>query len=460
MEPENIRFGGGALDSVLHPLVAFAVLVAIILILCLPRKYVIVPLLLAILSIPYGQVIVVMGLHFTMDKVLVLVGLVRWARTRKSWPPTGGFNSIDRLFVLWALSLWIMFSLQWMQAQAAVKGFADLLEAMGSFFVLRFLIRDREDVRRTIETLAVVAIVMAVCMLNEQRTGSNIFGLLGGLPPESMRDGHVRSQAAFEVFITAGAFGATLPPLLAWLWANTKSKMLALLGFVGAIVMAVTCFASTTLLSCVAGIFALCFWPFRKRMRLVRWGLAASLVALHLVMNGPVWSLLEKVDLTGSSSSYHRYMLIDNFIRHFGDWWLFGTHESGKWGWDMWDTSNQFVAHGENGGLLTLIFFIAIIARCFGRLGTARKRSEGNRGEEWFFWCLGSALFAHLVAYFGILYFDQMQFAWYALIAIISVSTVPDRTKVPTPQAQEAPPPNSQPSDGFASNLTSSPAIL
>ena len=40
---------------------------------------------------------------------------------------------------------------------------------------------------------------------------------------------------------------------------------------------------------------------------------------LHLVMNGPVWSLIARVDLTGSSSSYHRYYLLDNCIRHFSD---------------------------------------------------------------------------------------------------------------------------------------------
>jgi hypothetical protein len=59
MEPLNIRFGGGAAEMLLHPLVAAAMLVAIAVILLLPRKYVIVPLLLAAFSIPLGQVVVV-----------------------------------------------------------------------------------------------------------------------------------------------------------------------------------------------------------------------------------------------------------------------------------------------------------------------------------------------------------------------------------------------------------------
>ena len=50
-------------------------------------------------------------------------------------------------------------------------------------------------------------------------------------------------------------------------------------------------------------------WPLRKRMRLVRWAVALTLVTLHLVMKAPVWALIARVDLTGSSSGYHRYML-------------------------------------------------------------------------------------------------------------------------------------------------------
>jgi hypothetical protein len=66
--------------------------------------------------------------------------------------------------------------------------------------------------------------------------------------------------------------------------------------------------------------------------------------------------------------------------------------------------------------------FILIISRSFGRLGTARKLAEGNSNQEWLFWCLGSAMASHVVGYFGISYFDQMQFAWYTFLAIICAS--------------------------------------
>lgn len=422
MEPEHYRFGGGSSVTVLHPLVALVMVVAVILILRLPRRHVLAPLLLAIFLIPKGQVLVVAGLHFNVYRIILLAGLARWIVSRRSSGIAGGFNSIDRIFTMWALSLFIVFSLQYLNTQALIKSLGDLLDAMSGYFLLRFLIRDREDVRQTIKIFALIAVIMAVCMLNEQRTGQNVFGQLGGMASYSeVRNGSIRSQGAFLHSIPAGAYGATLVPLLIWLWSDAKSRKIVLLGLLGASVMTVTCHSSTTLGCYAGGIFALCLWPLRKQMRLIRWGLALTLIGLHLVMKGPVWSLLEHIDLTGSSESFHRYQLIDTFIRHFGEWWLLGTQNNGSWGWEMADTSNQYVTYGIAGGLTTFVLFIAMISKCFGRIGSARKSVEGNRSEEWFLWCLGASMFAHLVVFFGIDYFDQMEFAWFALLAIIAM---------------------------------------
>jgi hypothetical protein len=437
MEPENFRFGGGSPVTVLHPLVAVAMALAIILILCLPRKYVIVPAFLAIFLIPKGQVIVAAGLHFNVYRIMILAGLARWVVSTRSSPLTGGFNFMDRVCTAFFFSYFVINSLLYMQSQALIKNTGDLLDGLGGYFVMRFLIRDREDIRRTIRALVAIAIVNAVCMLNEQRTGVNIFGLLGGTLGEATRDGKIRSMGSFEICITAGTFGATLLPLLIWLWSQARSRMISVIGILAATVMSITCFASTTLVAYAAGIIALCFWPIRKHMRLVRWGIVATLLGLHLVMHGPVWSLIEHIDFTGSSSSYHRYMLIDNFIRHFGDWWLVGTKDNGSWGAAIWDTSNQYVGCAFSGGLLVFVLFVSIISRGFSRLGTARKLAEGNRGEEWFLWCLGATLFSHVVNYFGVNYMDQMQFAWFALLAIISVAVFEVIGSV-VPQVQEA----------------------
>lgn len=68
----------------LHPLVALAMLVAIGLILGVPRKKAIVPFLLAFFTIPVGQVLVLGGVHLTMHQILILTVLGRMAAFKSS----------------------------------------------------------------------------------------------------------------------------------------------------------------------------------------------------------------------------------------------------------------------------------------------------------------------------------------------------------------------------------------
>jgi hypothetical protein len=179
------------------------------------------------------------------------------------------------------------------------------------------------------------------------------------------------------------------------------------------------------------------FWPLRKQMRLVRWGLVLTLVTLHMIMKAPVWALINHIDLTGSSSGDHRYALMDNCIRHFSDWWLLGCKYYNAWGWDMWDLCNQFVAVAVTGGLLTLIFYIAIFSRSFGAIGKARKLVSGDRSREFLLWCLGANLFAVVVASFGINYVQQLLLGFFPLLACISVAAFEARQS--TARRVEAP---------------------
>ncbi|MGB6691508.1 MAG: hypothetical protein WBE76_27035 [Terracidiphilus sp.] len=444
MEPQNLRFGGGAADTVLHPLVAIALVLVVILVLCLPRKHVILPLLLMIFLTPRGQVVVLAGVHFTIARILILAGLARLASSGGSSPLAGGINDIDRAFTLLATWYLTAFSLQWMESQAFIKSLGDFLDTLGGYYVMRFFIRDREEIRRAIKALALVAIIAAPSMINEQVHHINLFGLLGGIPMlPAIRNGQVRSQGPFYVYITAGVFGAALVPLLIWLWTSGKSKVIAGLGLISATVMVLTSHSSTPLSSYLFAIVGLCFWPLRRQMRTFRRALALTLIALHLVMKAPVWALIARVDLTGSSTSYQRFMLIDNSVRHFWDWWFLGCKDYNTWGFDMWDLGDQYVAYAVTGGLLSLVLFIRVISCGFGQLGTARKRVAGDRAREWSLWCIGAALLAYVVAYFGIGNFDQMQFAWYALLAFVSAA-VGEAMRPSVPQGVVTSAPNYQ----------------
>jgi hypothetical protein len=428
MEPHTPKFGGGANETILHPAVLVVMLLAIVLFFVLPRKYIIVPVLVTTFLIPIGQQLYVAGVHLFVLRILILVAFIRALVSKVPKQKSiyaGGWNSIDTAFTCYVVITTAATMMLYSDAGALVNQMGYLWDFLIGYLLLRSLIRNEKDTFLTIKCFAVLTVLLAAGMVIEQMKMVNVFGLLGGVDaaPE-VRDGKIRSQAVFQHALTAGTFAATAIPLFFLLWKHGKAKAISGVGIVAATVMTIATQTSTSLLTYAAGIGAVLLWPIRKKMRMVRCGLAAVLIGLHLVMKAPVWFLIARIDLTGSSSSYHRAELIDQCVNHFSSWWLIGTKDAATWGWDMWDAQNMYVSVGQAGGLAALVFYILVISRSFARLGDARKRSKDKR-QEWFIWFLGAALFANVVAFFGVNYFDQSRMAWFALIAMICACTTP-----------------------------------
>src|SRR5436309_12438939 len=172
MPPENLRFGGGASETLLHPVVLVAMLIAIALIFLLPRKQVIWPFLLISFLVPLGQSILLGGLHFFVIRIIILTVAVRMLAS-KFFSPEGIFGNrltfFDALFLLWAICRSIAGIVVFSSNSGALvyqAGF--LLDAIGGFFVLRYLICDEEDIYRTIRVFATIAIIISGCMLFER----------------------------------------------------------------------------------------------------------------------------------------------------------------------------------------------------------------------------------------------------------------------------------------------------
>jgi hypothetical protein len=444
MVPEHLRFGGGAAETTILPLMALCLLTAVVLILTLPRGKAITPFLMALFTVPVWQVVVLGGFHFTAPRILILAALAKRAipsgasESKAKYP--GGFNAIDWAVLLWSISTVVAFLLQFLGAQgtqALIQVLGNLVDILGGYLAVRFLIPDGDALRRTIKTLAAICVIQGVPMVIEQITRINVFGFVAGVPlAATIRDGSVRASGTMGA-LTAGPFAAVLIPMFLWLWTDRKSRIAAFAGLAGAIAMVIASNSSTSWIALGGSLVGLAFWRLRKRMRLVRWGLVTTLVGLHLNMKAPVWALISRVDLTGSSSSYQRYILVDMTIRRFSTWWLMGNPDYVNWGWDSWDLCNQFVAVALTGGLLTLILYLAIFKRSFGAIGRARKLVEGDRRQEWFLWCLGSTLFATVVAHFGINYTGVLIIGFFALVAFISVATF--ETSPVTVRTAEAP---------------------
>jgi len=76
----------------------------------------------------------------------------------------------------------------------------------------------------------------------------------------------------------------------------------------------------------------------------------------------------------------------------------------------------------DTAGLIPLLAFLALIVYGFKYVGNARKIAVGDKKGELLIWALGASLFANVVAFIGIDYFDQTMVAWYSLLVMIPVT--------------------------------------
>jgi hypothetical protein len=403
-------------------------LIVIVLVFVLRRKFILAPLLFGMLLLPFGQTFVIGGMHLFVGRILILAGLLRGVSSNSAGQPLlgGGFNIVDKFFALQFILRACAFVLRLPEFGAVANQIGLAWDTLGGYFLMRMLIQKEEDILRATKILSVIAAVLGATMLAEKFLGVNVYGFLKNVPIISeVRKGSIRAQGPFHHAILAGVFGATLLPLFFWLWKSRKARFLGLTGMIASTIITFTAASSTPASAYLAAVFAICMWPLRTTLRLIRWGIVFGILVLNFAMTAPVWWALEHIDLAGGSSGGHRAELIDNFVRHFGDWWLIGTSDNAKWGYEMWDQSNTYVNEGEQGGLMTFVCFTIVLYLAYKWVGVSRQSCKGHRSDEWFFWLLGATLFAHSVAFFGISYFDQTKFSWYLFLAMISAGTAP-----------------------------------
>jgi hypothetical protein len=433
--PQHYFGGGGQTD--LQPLTLAFVAIVGILLFVLPKRYAYLPLIGASVLISLDEQLIIGGIHLTMSRLVLVFAWIRLLivknRTGRSF--INRWTSFDTVFVAYSICNVVTFILLWgAESGAIINRLGFLFNAWGMYFLLRFYLRDSDDLLRATRTLVWVFALIAVGMTTEMNTGRNYFSILGGVAPmSSLRAGKVRAQGPFQHPITAGTIGTCLVPLcVGAYWVNKRNRRIAVVGVASAVAVAVSARSSTAMMTIVAAAFGLLFWRYRRNLRLLRWSVVVILVGLHIVMKAPVWALLARIDLTGASTGFHRYLLVDQFLRRFGEWWLVGTRTVDAWGFDMWDTINSFVAAGTSGGLLNFALFVALFVVGFGLIGRRLRIASSDPLLCRELWAMGVLLFSYAVAFFGIAYFDQSQFVWYANLAMIAATlTLKPETRVP-----------------------------
>jgi len=194
------------------------------------------------------------------------------------------------------------------------------------------------------------------------------------------------------------------------------------------LVITITSASSGPVMTLLFGFIGMMMWFFRHWMREIRWALVILIGSAHYAMKAPVWYSISRISDILGGTGWHRANLIDQAIKHFKEWWLFGSTYTAHWmayslpsDPDMADITNQYILEGVNGGLVTMLLFIGIIVACFKKLGAAQQVAVDHPlGKGFSLWCFGSALFAHAVTFMSVSYFDQTIVTWFLLIAIIS----------------------------------------
>jgi hypothetical protein len=400
-------------------LVVFAV--SAISLLAVPRRYALVPFLLLACFVPDTQRILIFGLDFTFLRLLILLGWLRVLMSGDRRPFT--WTPLDRVFVAWMLAAITIPVLRTGSASLVVTLLGNALDSMGLYFLCRQMVRSWKDVDSTIVACCVLSIPVAGLFLCESITHVNPLGALGlGSRTISFDHGRFRAKGAFAHPIIAGVFWATLIPLMgARLWKPRASKSLSIAAIVSALIIVLTCQSSTALFGVPATILGAAIFFVRKHMRLLRRGLVVLCIALELVMDKHIWHLWHRVGQfgIGGSTGYHRYRLIDAFVNRFDEWALLGTRGTAHWGFWLQDITNTFVAQGVNGGLLTLILFIALFVYAYKQVGWILRATARSRSLTIYAWALGVTIFTQNITMTAVSFYSELKLVWFISLAFI-----------------------------------------
>ena len=377
-----------------------------------------------------AQRLVIATMDFNLLRLMILFG---WCRVFLYGEVRGfKWKGLDVVVVMWAVVATIVVTLREVTVSALFYRLGLTFDAVGMYLLFRILIRSWKDLECLMIAAAVISVPVAAVFLIEQYTGRNMFAVLGGVPEvTTIRDGRLRCRGPFPHPILAGCFWAAMIPLIGALWWHSrKIRWLAPIGIVASLLIINATASDSPISAVLAAIVAAALFPLRGHMRWIQWAVAGCVIFLQIVMTNPIWHLMARVQFIHGSSGWYRFKMIDGFVESFDKWWLVGTRTYG----DIWSQgfdaiTNQYVLEGLEGGLITLILFLAMIFLGLRGAGLIQQYSSTTPFHKVTAWMIGASIFVHCVSFLAVSYFGQIIMIWYLVLAI-SASLSPSSARL------------------------------
>ena len=421
MIPEAGNYGIEAWANVtrIHPVGLGCLFLLGIATLFVDRRYALVPFIALACIIPSGQRVVIASVDWSFIRIMVLFVWIRILMRREY----SGFTwvSLDyAVLVYWLLNT-IPYVIRIGSVDAVVNRMGFGFDLIGAYFAIRCLVYNWNDLRTLGIWISAIAMPVSVLFFLEWLSGRNLFFVMGGVPPLTiMREGARRCQGAFSHPILAGSFWVVAMPIMLLSLKRGTTAIIAVGGLVASLAIIYFSRSSTSL----AG--ALLLIPFvllRRFDSLIRPMLIAAiplLVIIHFARERPVWHLISRIDLSGGSTGWHRYFLMDRFIVNWSDWLVFGFNDTSVWGQGLGDVTNQYVLEGILGGILGLCGFVSLFVISFILISRGYRTAKAARDAEAArsIWMIGSGMALIVVIFLAVSFFGQILFLWYMMLAL------------------------------------------
>lgn len=301
-----------------------------------------------------------------------------------------------------------------------------IVDVLCTYIYGRAFIPKIENYVDLIRVLAFSAIPLGLIMYLSSKSGKNPYSVFGVGSELVVRNGEARASGPFGHAILAGTLGALMMPLFVIIWSHYRKT--ALIGFACCVLIIFSSASSTPIGSALLLIGFIYFWRFRQHTKTALILIVIMLFIMHLIKERPIWYLIALTDFTGSSTGYHRAMLIDQAIKYFGEWWLYGSEYTKHWfpyGLvaipEHCDHTNYYIYFGVMGGFGAVIILVSIFIISFQILTKAYNLTfQKSVDMQFCIWCLRSLLAGHMIICLTISYFDQIFIHFFLLIGLIA----------------------------------------